>query len=144
MYLDTSVLVKLYVNEPDSLECDAIARGETLVSSELAHGELLSALLARERGRMISARERCDAWERFLDDNGAGRIHLLVLNGIVVRDASELMESLHPQIPLRTLDAIHLASYASVDAGPLFTKDKRMLAAARKMNFPLATAKTAN
>ena len=140
MYLDTSVLVKLYVNEPDSLKCDLIVGGETLVSSELAHGEVLAALLSKERARQISAAERTEAWNRFLEDNTEGKVYLVPLNGIVVREAAELMEEVHPGVPLRTLDAIHLATFASVDAGPLFTKDKRMLDAARKLNYPLAVA----
>ena len=140
MYLDTSVLVKLYVNEPGSLECDAVAGGDTLVSSELAHGEVLSALLSKERAKQISAKERTEAWSRFLQDTAEGKVYLVPLNGIVVREAAELMEEVHPAVPLRTLDAIHLATFASVDAGPLFTMDKRMLEAARKLNYPLAVA----
>ena len=49
MYLDTSVLVKRYVAEPDSDEVDEVVVGFTLVSSELALGEVWSALLAKER-----------------------------------------------------------------------------------------------
>ena len=36
---------------------------------------------------------------------------------------------------LRTLDAIHLATYDSVITGPIFTKDKRMIAAAKLLGF---------
>jgi len=138
MYLDTSVLLKLYVNEPDSFECDSVAQGETLVSSELAYGEVLSALLAKERTKQLKPAERTAVWERFLDDNAEGKIYFVPLNGIVVREAAELMEEVHPDVPLRTLDAIHLATFLSVDAGPLFTKDKRMLDAAKRLNVPLA------
>jgi len=138
MYLDTSVLLKLYVNEPDSFECDSVAQGETLVSSELAYGEVLSALLAKERAKQLKPAERTAVWERFLDDNAEGKIYFVPLNGIVVREAAELMEEVHPDVPLRTLDAIHLATFLSVDAGPLFTKDKRMLDAAKRLNVPLA------
>jgi hypothetical protein len=53
----------------------------------------------------------------------------------MIREANEMMLRVHPQVPLRTLDAIHLATYGSVVAGPLFTKDKRMRAAARLLGF---------
>jgi predicted nucleic acid-binding protein len=45
------------------------------------------------------------------------------------------MLKVHPHVPLRTLDAIHLATYESVVTGPIFTKDKRMRAAARLLGF---------
>jgi len=48
------------------------------------------------------------------------------------------MGELHPGVPLRTLDAIHLATYLDVEAGPLFTRDPRMLQAAAFMGLPLA------
>jgi hypothetical protein len=37
--------------------------------------------------------------------------------------------------PLRTLDAIHLATYQSVITGAIFTKDKRVHAAAKLLGF---------
>ncbi len=138
MYLDTSVLVKLYVNEPDSVACDGVARGHTLVSSELAYGEVLSAFLANERAKRLSTEERALAWTRFLEDHESGKIHLVPLNGVLVQEAADLMEEVHPEVPLRTLDAIHLSTFLSVDAGPLFTRDRRMLEAARRLNLPLA------
>lgn len=138
MYLDTSVLIKLYVNEPDSVACDGVARGHTLVSSELAYGEVLSALLANERAKRLTPAERLLAWSRFHEDRENGKLYLVPLNGLVVQEAAELMEEVHPHVPLRTLDAIHLATFLSIDAGPLFTRDKRMLEAARRLNLPLA------
>lgn len=138
MYLDTSVLVKLYVNEPDSVACAGVASGHTLVSSELAYGEVLSALLAHERAKRYSADARTRVWERFLQDHDEGRIHFVPLHGLIVHEAAEVMQEVHPDVPLRTLDAIHLATFLSVDAGPLFTRDRRMLEAARRLNLPLA------
>jgi predicted nucleic acid-binding protein len=138
MYLDTSVLIKLYVNEPDSVACDGVARGHNLVSSDLAYGEVLSALLANERAKRLSPAERLLAWNRFHEDRENGKLFLVPLNGLVVQEAAELMEEVHPHVPLRTLDAIHLATFLSIDAGPLFTRDKRMLEAARRLNLPLA------
>lgn len=139
MYLDTSVLVKLYCREDGAAECEAVAsRADGFFSSELLHGELCSALLGKERNRLISPGLRAEIWQLFLDHVGEGRIQLLALNGIVVREAADVMTQLHPEIPLRTLDAIHLATYLSVDAGPLFTRDKRMLEAARKLGLSLA------
>jgi hypothetical protein len=135
VYLDSSVLVKRYVQEPDSDQVDEVVLGVSLVSSDLAFGEMWAALLAKERGNAIPVAVREKAWKAFLDDIEDGVLRLIPLDGIVIREANELMLRVHPHVPLRTLDAIHLATFQSVVAGPIFTKDKRMLAAAKLLGF---------
>ncbi|MDO8544600.1 MAG: type II toxin-antitoxin system VapC family toxin [Opitutaceae bacterium] len=135
MYLDTSVLVKRYVAEPDSEHVDEIVVGFTLVSSELALGELWSALLAKERNKVLTPAARGKVWEAFLDDIDEGVLRLIPLDGVMIRDANDIMLRVHPHVPLRTLDAIHLATYDSVVTGPIFTRDKLMLAAAKLLGF---------
>lgn len=135
MYLDTSVLVKRYVAEPDSDRVDEVVVGFTLVSSELALGELWSALLGKERNKALTPALREAAWKAFLDDIDGGVLRLIPLDGVMLRDANEIMLRVHPDVPLRTLDAIHLATFGSVVTGPIFTKDKRMLAAAKLLGW---------
>lgn len=135
MYLDTSVLVKRYVAEPDSDHVDEVVVGFTLVTSELALGEVWSALLAKERAKSLSAAARGQAWNAFQGDIEDGVLRLIPLDGVMIREANEMMLRVHPHVPLRTLDAIHLATYDSVTTGPIFTKDKRMLAAAKLLGF---------
>ena len=135
MYLDTSVLVKRYVAEPDSDEVDEVVVGFTLVSSELAVGEVWSALLAKESNKVLALAGREAAWKAFLNDIDEGVLRLIPLDGVMIREANEMMLRVHPHVPLRTLDAIHLATYGSVITGPIFTKDKRMLAAAKLLGF---------
>lgn len=138
MYLDTSVLVKLYVREPDSSAVERTVSGERILCSELVYAEFWSALLAKERAGVLSADMRQRVWQLFeihlLDD----QIELIEVDGLVVRDAAEMMARVFPRVPLRTLDALHLATYAAIDAGPLFTKDQRMIDAARLLGLPLA------
>ena len=138
MYLDTSVIVKLYVQEPDSGECEQIVAGHKIVSSELLYTELWSALLAKERAGTLTPDARQRVWELFeihlLDDV----VELIEINGHVMREAAEMIARVHPHVPLRTLDAVHLATYAGLDVGPLFTGDRRMIDAARLLAFPLA------
>ena len=138
MYLDTSVFVKLYTREPDSAECERIVTGHKIVSSELLYTELWSALLAKERAGTLTPEARQRVWQIFeshlLDDV----VELIELNGHVLREAAEMIARVHPQVPLRTLDAIHLATFAGLDSGPLFTGDRRMIDAARLLSFPLA------
>lgn len=138
MYLDTSVVVKLYTREPDSAECERIVTGHSIVSSELLYAELWSALLAKERHGVLSPDHRQTIWQLFelhmLDEV----VELVDLDGTTVREAAEVIARVHPHVPLRTLDAIHLATYLGLDVGPFFTRDRRMSDAARRLGLPLA------
>lgn len=137
MYLDSSVLLKLYVPEPDSAACVEKVTGSALGTSELAYGEIRAALLAKERGKEISAQQRDAAWARLLDDISERVVTLFPLNFVTVRDATDVMEEVHPHVPLRTLDAIHVATFRAVNAGPMFTNDKRMRAAAKFLELTI-------
>ena len=137
MYLDSCVLTKLVVAEPDSRACEELVAGSVIVSSELAYGEVFSALLRKERERHISPAQRESAWAEFERLIAEETIYLAVLNGAVARKSKDVMLEVHPHVALRTLDAIHLATYLSVLTGPLFTKDKRMRDAARMLEIQL-------
>ena len=65
MYLDTAILIKLLVPEPDTDFFQESLAGALLSSSELAHTEMWSALLAKERNQHISAKQRTAAWRVF-------------------------------------------------------------------------------
>jgi len=138
MYVDTSVLVKLYIEEPDSAGCDATISEATLVSSQLLYCEFRSALLGKESRGIIPASLRAEAWSEFERDITSQRLCLVPLHDMLVRDAANLLNELHPNVPLRTLDALHLATYLCIEAGPIFTKDKRMLQAAKWLGLPVA------
>jgi predicted nucleic acid-binding protein len=137
MYLDTCVLAKLFVAEPDSEACVALVSGSVIVSSELAYGEFFSTLLRKERAKEINAGQRALLWADFERQIREGSIYLAVLDGTIARKAKDVMLDVHPHVPLRTLDAIHLATYLSVITGPFFTKDKRLREAARLLEIPL-------
>jgi|CZKI01.1.fsa_nt_gi predicted nucleic acid-binding protein len=138
MYIDTSAVVKLYVEEPDSEACEAIVVGTTLVSSRLLYCEFRSALLGKVSRGVISAELMAEVWQEFEKDIAALKIRFVSLNDLLVQDAADLLSELHPSVPLRTLDALHLATYLSIETGPLFSKDLRMLQAAARLGLPLA------
>jgi len=138
MYLDSSVLTKFFSAEPDSEACAAKVAGSFIVSSELAYGEIFSALLRKERAGSLSRSFRERGWEKFENRIADQSLFLAKLDGNTVRLAKDIMLRLHPRVPLRTLDAIHLATCISIVAGPLFTTDKRMRDAATALNLPLA------
>jgi uncharacterized protein len=138
MYIDTSVMVKLYIEEPDSESCEAIVVGTTLVSSRLLYCEFCSALLGKVSRGIISAAFRNEVWQEFEKDIATHKIRFVSLNDMLIEEATALLSELHPNLPLRALDALHLATYLSIESGPLFTKDLRMLQAAERLGLSLA------
>ena len=139
MYLDTSALVPLYVPESDSEECDRIVTGsQGIFTSELCRTELVHALLAKQKNGLIDAEQHKRIFALFERHCDEGTVRLIAFDRSTVREATDLMQQVAPAVLLRTLDAIHLATYLSVDAGPLFTRDRRMLEAARKLGLNLA------
>lgn len=130
MYLDSCILVKLLAPEPDSAALERDLRGEVLVTSELATTEVASALLARERAGTLGARDRERALAQLHRWIRSEEIILAPLDSPVLRRATRLLEQCHPAVPLRTLDAIHLATADLVGEGPLCSTDRRLREAA--------------
>ncbi len=137
MYLDSCILVKLLTVEPDSEFFAHALEGQPVSTSELAQTEVFSALLARERAGNISGRDRQRAWREFSDRVTSGEIRIEPLNPIVQRKARQLLERCHPAVPLRTLDALHLATADLCQDFPLVTTDARLRDAAVMAGFPL-------
>lgn len=137
MYLDSCIVVKLLTPESDSLAWDRQVTGATLTTSELAVTEVASALLAKERAGAINPADRERAWVQLESWIARQAITLAPLTGAVLRKATRVLLHCHPQIPLRTLDAIHLATADLGVHGPLCTTDGRMRAAASRIGLDL-------
>jgi predicted nucleic acid-binding protein len=138
MYVDTSVLVKLYLREPDSEECEAIVAGTGVVSSRLAYCEFKSSILGKIQRGGLPTESGAVVWQRFEKDIANQEVCLVSLDDLIVQDATDLLSELHPVVHLRMMDALHLATFMGIEAGPLYTKDRRMLQAATKLGLPLA------
>ena len=135
MYLDSCIIVKLLVVEPDSERFIRSLEGQPLVTSELSRTEVFSALLARERAGKISVSDRRRAWREFEARVASGEIKIELLNSLVMHKANHLLEKCHPKAPLRSLDAIHLATADVCHDFPLATTDERLRAAATLLGF---------
>jgi predicted nucleic acid-binding protein len=140
MYLDSCIIVKLLVVEPDSEFFIGSLEGKPLVTSELAQTEVFSALLARERAGKISSADRRRAWLEFEARIEAKEIRIEKMNSVVFHKATHLLERCHPKVPLRTLDAIHLATADMCHDFPLVTTDGRLRDAAQLMGFSIFPA----
>lgn len=129
VYLDTSALVKLCVHETGTPLAVALWEGaDALVTSRLAHAEVLSVIATAERiGRINAApaqyaRER---WEKLRPG-----LYTVEVGATVTERAAELLG----RHPLRAADALHLASALLLkDADPLLFAawDQRLARAAR-------------
>ncbi|HZZ58310.1 MAG TPA: type II toxin-antitoxin system VapC family toxin [Opitutaceae bacterium] len=137
MYLDACIVAKLLLAEPDSLRCAEVVEGSTLVSSELVYGEITSLLLRKQRAGEIGPALGASAWTEFERLLAEECLWLAPLTRRVVRDVRTVMLAVHPRISLRTLDAIHLATYLSVVTGPFFTRDARLRQAAELLDIPV-------
>ena len=137
MYLDTSVLVKLFTREPDSEYYGKLTDGQTVCSSVLAYTEVWSALLAKERAGSITTEQRRKVWAAIDRNVMSEVIELLPMGPAIFKRANRILEVCHPKVPLRSLDALHLASADQSQDWPLATGDKRMRDAAEMLGFPL-------
>jgi predicted nucleic acid-binding protein len=141
MYLDTAILVKLLVREPDSDWFNKALLRQHFETSELALAEVRSALLAKERAGHLTSQERIRAGEKFLAMADEDLLRLLPLNRLVIERATAIQLACHPRIPLRTLDALHVATCDMHRCGSLSTTDGRMRAACEQLAIALLPAR---
>lgn len=130
VYIDSSALAKLYVPEPESDALDAfLRRRRGLMISELGITEVLSAVARRKRGGELRPALASRIRGALLADAGSGCFERLQLSPAVHREAERLLLATE-SLPLRTLDALHLAVAISGGATHIVTFDRRMRAAA--------------
>jgi predicted nucleic acid-binding protein len=141
MYLDTAIIIKLLVREADSGWFNRALANQRFETSELAITEVHSALLAKERAGHISSQERVSAGKKFLVMLEDELIKIFPLNRAVLERANAIQLACHPTIPLRTLDALHVATCDLHRSGTLATTDGRMRAACEQFAIALVPAK---
>jgi predicted nucleic acid-binding protein len=137
MYLDSGIIVKLLIREPDSDYFDSTLSGEVLDSSELCLTEVFSALLAKEAAGAIKKAERQEAWRKFEEMIEEEIIRLLPLDRRVLDRAAGLLNACYPHNRLRTLDALHVATCALHHCDTLCATDRRMREAGAQIGIPL-------
>ena len=110
-FLDTSALVKLYHEEQGSEVMEALAAdlAISLSVSEVARVELHSAFVRKMREGQLTETALHDALACFRDD-AAHRFHIVPVVGATFDAAIGLLLQHGTTSPLRTLDALQLAS----------------------------------
>jgi predicted nucleic acid-binding protein len=127
LYLDSSALLKLYVEEPESESCERLMNADPIWLSA-RHTEVE---VRRNLARLLQGRALTSARDQFTSD--WRRTHVLELDATTCGLASDLAEV----TGARTLDALHLAAAQRAGGGalPLLTYDLRQAQVARSLGW---------
>ncbi len=130
IFLDTSALVKRYVQEPGSEELEELFSSlvrEAFVST-LAFAEFAAAIGKKLRKKEIEE-EPASTVMRELEKDWDGLFSKIPLTNDLAISAA----SLAVEYPLTGADAVHLASAIAVDAELFVVSDKLLISAAAKI-----------
>ncbi|MHB2018897.1 MAG: type II toxin-antitoxin system VapC family toxin [Candidatus Xenobia bacterium] len=140
-YWDTSALVKLYVSETDSHAfLDLAARQtETPSTSILTCVEMLVTLHRKEADHVLHTGQAQAIYARFAAHVGAKRISLLPAGFDCIKASERVVETAwhaSPPVPIRSLDALHVATAIVGGARAIVTADARQRSVAAAMQLP--------
>jgi predicted nucleic acid-binding protein len=132
MYLDTTLLAKLYVKEGDSGQTRRFVAGayQRPVCSVLGKMEILATFHRKLREHEIVRAELNAIQMQFEFDVMEDRIEWLPLTNGVIEKVQNVFVTMPPDIFLRTGDAIHLATASEAGFKEIYSNDRHLLAAA--------------
>ena len=134
IYADTSALVKRYLEEPFSAEFDALLQQGAMAISRLAVVELRCALARRRRNREIDALRENRINAELASDIQDGALRLGSVGDADFTAAYHLIGRL-AELPLRSLDALHLTAAEQLGANAFATADQTQAEAAAALGF---------
>ena len=139
VYLDTSVLLKSYVQEPASESfLTWMSKQRKPCISPLSVIELRCALSRRNRAKLIDDEQRSSALSEFHAELAAEQYALLAWPKTIFDTASTILDSVG-NTPLRSLDALHLTVAHVHRCRGFVTADKAQAEAAGKLGFDVHT-----
>ena len=132
LYVDSSALLKRYVDEPDSDAADSLLRSDSLLLT--ARHTIVE--VRRNLARLLDGRALATARSAFGRDLDA--LSLVELDEVTCEAAAAIAEV----TGVRTLDALHLAAAQRVGgtAVPFLTFDVRQAQAARALGLTVVGA----
>jgi predicted nucleic acid-binding protein len=136
-YLDTSAAVKRYVSEPGSLRVRALLRRHDFLSSAITPVEITSALCRRKQNGDLSEENFRTVLRRIQNDRR--QWELVEVGTMVLSRAEEIIQG---SVPVKALDAIHIASLVTFQAAagiriPFITSDGKQRDAAAQMGLDI-------
>ncbi len=136
VYLDASALVKLLVPEPESDALNhALTRAGNVIVSDLALTETASALGRRTREGLLTKAESRRLYREA--EKLAASCRIAELTPPVHRRAERLLLT-SGTVPLRALDALHIALALDAEAATLVAYDPRLRQAAAAQGLFIA------
>lgn len=143
-YWDTSTLGKLYVPEPDSVDFEKKAAGEPIIlAARLALYEMRRVAFRKESEGLIPPGSAEAVLAQVNQDITAGEIRIVDLDSRVEAEFNVLMATCYrrtPPLPIRTFDAVHLASARVSGETEIVATDKRLRDAAKLLGFSIFPA----
>ena len=141
-YWDTSTLVKLYAQEPDSpaFENHAATTTSQLLTSRIALYEARATFRRKEAEGILATGTGQTTYNELLQDVAAGTVRLIELNATVEQEYGQVLNVCYQQAPpisLRTLDALHLAAARVSGETEIVATDRRLRDAAKLLGFSL-------
>jgi predicted nucleic acid-binding protein len=137
-YLDTSVLIKLYVAETLSTEVERfVGEADGIVISRLSTLEWHCAMARRARTGQITQEYLNLARTEFTRHLAEGYFRIVPYDDPLLNDALRVLDSANP-VPLRTLDAIHLTAVRNAGVTRIATADDVMRRAAHQLQLEVA------
>jgi uncharacterized protein len=131
LYFDTSILVPYYCPEEISAKAEEIIlSSNTPVISDLVQVELFSAVARKVRERELSRMDADKIISKFISHINGNYFQNEQISAHHFRLARDWLGRF--SVPIRTLDAIHLAIASSLDA-TIITADKQLAEAAVKL-----------
>ena len=127
LYVDSSALLKRYVDEPDSDAAEALLRSE----SSLLTARHTIVEVRRNLARLLAGRDLAAARSAFHEDLAV--LSIVELDEVTCEGAAAVAEL----TGVRTLDALHLAAGQRIGgpAVPFLTFDVRQAQAARSLGL---------
>jgi predicted nucleic acid-binding protein len=138
VYLDTSALVKRYLPERNSEAFDAyFSELAPAAISRLTLVELRSTFARKRREARLNPEQEAAAMNEVRTDIQNGLLAVAPASDADFIEADRLMDALSA-LPLRTLDALHLATATVLGSGVIATADDVMRRAALQLQLEVA------
>jgi predicted nucleic acid-binding protein len=130
IYLDSSYLVRLYVEDRGFTTVRELAATDTLACGQHGRAEIIAALHRKMREGSATKPEYRIALQQFLDESRVGAFTWVPLSEAVFERIEFVFASLPRTTFLRAADAMHLSAAAENRFREIYSNDADLLAAA--------------